>query len=67
MSSYFDNLSRAVYEAAQNESDESFLESVVQIEAGLYRDVTQLTGDREFPDDLRERILGVLATKGGDR
>ncbi len=28
----------------------------------MYADVTAITGDREFPDDLREKMMTVLAT-----
>lgn len=64
MSSYFDALAREVAEAhATADTPEACLEAVQAIEARLYQDVTQVTGDREFPDDLRERMLGVLAVK----
>lgn len=65
MSSYFDALSREVSEAADRfgfEDTEQFLAEVVAIEERMYQDVVLVTGDREFPDDLREKILGVLAT-----
>lgn len=62
MSSYFDALSREVAEAAdQFESTDLFVAAVSVIEHKLYDDVTRITGDREFPDDLRNRMLGVLA------
>ncbi len=64
MSSYFDAMNRAVSEAAEHEPDDAeFLRSVWGIEHQLYREVTYITGDREFPDDLRERMLGVLAVR----
>ncbi len=62
MSGYFDNLNRSVREAASNESKEEFMFSVIAIEAQLYREVTAITGDREFPEDLREKIMGAFAT-----
>lgn len=61
MSSYFDALSREVAEAFEIEDDDQLVETVRNIEARLYRDVTYLTGDREFPDDLREKAMNVLA------
>jgi hypothetical protein len=66
MSSYFDRLQSAVNEADRKSLQADgidFLRSVWDIEAQLFSDVTEITGDREFPDDLRERILGVLATR----
>ena len=65
MSSYFDELNRKVAQAAEDhESDEDFLVELMVIEGDLYHDVTRFTGDREFPDDLRERIMGMFAVKG---
>lgn len=62
MTSYFDALTREVREAAdQFDEDEDFIQEVAYIESGMYRDVTLVTGDREFPDDLRQDILNVLA------
>ena len=64
MSSYFDSLTRRVAEAAEQfKTDEAFLTAVVDIEGELFRDVTAITGDREFPDDLREKMMGCLAKK----
>lgn len=63
MSSYFDALQREVREAAdRHEDDAAFLEAVSDIEGRMYADVTAITGDREFPDEMREKMLGVLAT-----
>ena len=68
MSSYFDQLSREVRDAADQHVEEStdnlFLDAVQAIEERMYRDVTQVTGDREFPEDLREQILTALAVHG---
>lgn len=65
MSSYFDALVREVGLAADDagENDEQFLAHVTEIEKRMFRDVTQISGDREFPDDLRERMMGVFAVK----
>jgi hypothetical protein len=61
MSSYFDAKSRALAEVA-GADDETFLANLEAIEAALIADVNLATGDREFPDDLRERIQGLIAT-----
>jgi hypothetical protein len=64
MSSYFDGMARAVREAGDHEpSDEEFLASVVAIEHQMFREITYVTGDREFPDDLREKMLGAFAVE----
>lgn len=65
MSSYFDSMSRRVAEARDKfPQDHEFLAAIILIEADLFDDVVKITGDREFPDDLRENMLGVLAVKG---
>lgn len=55
MSSYFD---AAVTEiaAVQTEEEDAFMEVLESVEARVIRDVNLVTGDREFPDDLRGRI-----------
>lgn len=63
MSSYFDSMAREVRVIAGWGTDEVFLPALREIEERLYRDVTAVTGDREFPEDLREQMLGVLATE----
>ena len=64
MSSYFDALSRRVRAARdENEDDNNYLITLAEIEGELYKDVCAATGDREFPEDLREKMLGVLAAK----
>ena len=64
MSSYFDAAARAVREAGDHEpSDAEFLESVVEIERQMFREITAVTGDREFPDDLRQKMLGAFAVE----
>ncbi len=52
MSSYFD--------AAQRMASNSY-EDLVASEEQVYKDVVYITGDREFPDDLREEILSAMA------
>ncbi len=64
MSSYFDQLSLRVHDARkQHRDDEQYLTEVAAIESELFADVSAATGDREFPDDLREKMMGVLAAK----
>lgn len=61
MSSYFDAMSREVAQAAEDaEQNAVFLTALIDIEERLFREVTAITGDREFPEDLREKMLGVL-------
>src|SRR5260370_14036337 len=63
MTAYFDAATREVttYASAFKDDDEAFLRAVALVEAAVIADVTRLTGDREFPDDLRESILGDIA------
>lgn len=64
MSSYFDAIQRDIHEARAKENDAEFRETLIAADARLFRDVTRVTGDVEFPDDLREKMLGVLAVYG---
>ena len=60
MSSYFNGLDKQVREAAdENERDVDFVRAVRAIERQLFHDVTQITGDREFPADLRDYGIGA--------
>jgi len=63
MSSYFDDktyrVSRASDEAGKCGAD--FIAAVVIIEQEVIRDVTLVAGDREFPDDLREKAMSIIA------
>jgi hypothetical protein len=63
MSSYFDDKSREISAAHEVDDFEERLAAVQAVEEELFRDVTAITGDREFPDDLRERMLAVLAVR----
>jgi hypothetical protein len=47
--------------AAMFTDEEMFLRAVGWLEAAMIVDVTAITGDREFPDDLREAMLGDIA------
>ena len=62
MSSYFDAKTREVSEAsdANRNDDTAFLTAVANIEAEMIRDVSLVAADREFPADLREKIVGLI-------
>ncbi len=63
MSSYFDAMMSQVSDAAERfPSDDIFLAHVAGIERRMFDTVSLVTGDREFPDDLREKIMGAFAT-----
>ncbi len=61
MTSYFDALRVEVRKTSEVTNDEDFLSAVEEIEAGVIADVNLITGDREFPDDLREKIQRLIA------
>ena len=61
MTAYFDDRAREIREAARHMSDTEFMQNVAEIEADLFADVTRVTGDVEFPADLRGKILGLFA------
>lgn len=62
MSSYFDAMAREILEADESRpGNEEFLAAVIAVEERLWREVTRVTGDREFPNDLREKVLGEFA------
>lgn len=62
MTSYFDRAESEVSRLTFSDA-ESYLRAVALVEENVLRDVLLNTGDREFPDDLRERILGIIAVK----
>jgi len=64
VTSYFDDAARAVREVPKTLDDEDYLAAVAEIEKDVIRDVILCTGDREFPDELREKIMTVIACKG---
>ncbi|MCP4496224.1 MAG: hypothetical protein GY825_05530 [Phycisphaeraceae bacterium] len=64
MSSYFDEMNRKVRDADQIEDDGDFLWHVRTIEEQVFADVSIVTGDREFPDDLRQQIMAEFAVHG---
>ena len=62
MTSYFDDLRTEVRNISTvSQNDAEFLLSLEEIEHGVIRDVNYITGDREFPEDLREKIQGLIA------
>lgn len=62
MTAYFDALEREARDLSERaSSDQEFLAGLEVLEERLRRDVTLNTGDREFPDELREKILSVIA------
>jgi hypothetical protein len=65
MTAYWDALRREVQDAAARANDD-FVEIVIDIETRVIRTVSLTTGDREFPDDLRQEIQGVIAVHAVD-
>ena len=65
MTAYWDALRHEVQDAAQR-ADEDFVEMVIDIETRVIRTVSLTTGDREFPDDLRQQIQGIIAVHAVD-
>lgn len=60
MSSYFDEASGNIANFAKAPD---FMKALEQEEARVARDCELLCGDREFPTEFREKILGVIATQ----
>jgi hypothetical protein len=65
MISYFDRANCAIFGIAQQTcgDDELFLSQAVEVEDRIVSEVCLNTGDIEFPDDLRQKILTVIACK----
>lgn len=61
MTAYFDELRRQVREFSDD--DTNFIESLISLEHGVIKIVNLVTGDREFPDDLRDQIQGIIAVQ----
>jgi len=62
MTSYFDDLREKVRESSRTvDSDVEFLLDIEDIEREVIKDVSRVTGDREFPEDLRVTIQGLIA------
>lgn len=65
MSSYFDHWSADVRNAAMvATNDDDFLYLLVRQETARVQTINLVTGDREFPDDFRERIQAAIAIYG---
>jgi len=60
MSLYFDEVTAKIADASQY-ADDDFLDVVIAEENRASREAQLLCGDREFPDDLREKIMGIIA------
>lgn len=62
MSSYFDDLDSKVTDLSKIcNTPETFVTAVVALEEDVLRFVNLAIGDREFPDDLREKIQEKIA------
>lgn len=61
MSSYFDDAARKVSGLCGQFSDTALVQEVAKVENEIIEQVNLDTGDREFPDDLREKIQGIIA------
>jgi len=61
MSSYFDERQGWVGDIGLGVTGEAFLNAVADIEDPVVEAVNLVTGDREFPEDLRQRIQGTIA------
>ena len=62
MTSYFDEASHNISECSHL-PDDRFLDQVADIENSIIRDVNLVTGDKQFPDDLREKIQTCIAVR----
>lgn len=60
MSSYFDAIMREFRDISPL-PEEEFLARATEIETRVIREVSLTTGDREFPEDLREKIQTCIA------
>lgn len=65
MTAFWDDLRNQVREASDF-SDAEFVERVLDIETEVIRVVSLTTGDREFPDDLRQKIQSIIAVNAID-
>lgn len=61
MSSWFDKWDREVKTIEEQDDDAQFLTSLAAIEAPRIKAIQLVVGDREFPPDLREKIMGCIA------
>ena len=63
MTSYFDEAVHQVNMLPRELVGDDYIKAIAAIEEPVIKTVMLNTGDREFPDDLREKILGIVATK----
>jgi len=63
VTAYFDDLEREVSTISSETrgNDDAFLERLSVIEKALSETARLNSGDREFPADLRERVMGAIA------
>jgi hypothetical protein len=57
MTAFFDTLRAKTQELPED----SFIDDLAALEDSVIATVNLATGDREFPDDLREKIQGLIA------
>ena len=62
MTAYFDDLRQEMRDIPPCDPQE-WVRQLGLIERRVVEEVQLVTGDREFPEDLRERILLVIATR----
>ena len=63
MTSYFDELNSEVRGISDEADRETFLHYLGNIEARVIATINLVTGDREFPHELREKLQGIIATR----
>ncbi len=63
MTTYFDDLSRNVRDITDS-TEEGFLAELESIEANVISTASLATGDREFPEEHREKIQALIAVLG---
>ncbi len=63
MSSYFDAAAQSVAQIGDTHDGDqvTFLIALREIEGQVAKDVSLCSGDREYPEDLREQVQGVIA------
>lgn len=61
MTSYFDDRVHEINMLPKAITGDALVTEVALIEAAVLKTVLLNTGDREFPDDLREKILSIVA------
>lgn len=62
MTAYFDDLNREIAQLSdQFSTSNAFFDHLVVLEERVIKDVSLMTGDREFPDHLREGLMSLIA------